>query len=292
VREARFVVTITQRGFSPDGGVHGLYTITGRKDASGCNLAQPDFAREVARHNVIFRTPTPLFGLGLVEATPDAALQANLAATRQRRFRLGIHGSFNTNGNDGTITRFGWKAQNKSLLIFSGEAYNVEQGVSNELFPNERSTDPGCVFNGSPEDVGGLPDQADATTSTAAETSGGSSDVVQFGNFARLTAPPTPADPTPSTQNGATLFDTVGCGLCHSASLTTGPSRYTGMSNVTYHPFSDFALHHMGWGLADRVTQGRRVPHCTSVGTRATAVFPARRSYLRPATGDTRPRRP
>jgi len=62
-----------------------------------------------------------------VEATPDAALQANLGATREQRFRMGIRGRFNTNGNDGTITRFGWKAQNKSLLIFSGEAYNVEQ---------------------------------------------------------------------------------------------------------------------------------------------------------------------
>src|SRR5581483_11940724 len=75
VREARFVMTITQRGFSPDGGVHNLFTITGRKDATGCNLAQPDFPTEMGRHNVIFRIPTPLFGLGLVEATPDAALR-------------------------------------------------------------------------------------------------------------------------------------------------------------------------------------------------------------------------
>jgi len=44
----------------------------------------------------------------------------------------------NRNGNDGTIARFGWKAQNKSLLLFSGEAYNVEQGVTNELFQTER----------------------------------------------------------------------------------------------------------------------------------------------------------
>jgi CxxC motif-containing protein (DUF1111 family) len=28
------------------------------------------------------------------------------------------------------------------------------------------------------------------------------------------------------------------------------------MSNVTYHPFSDFALHHMGQNLADGVSQG------------------------------------
>ncbi len=256
VREARFVVTVTQAGFTRDGGVHDLFTITGRSDAPGCSLAQPDFARELGRSNVIFRIPTPIFGLGLVEDTPDDTLQANLASTRDQRLQLGIHGSFNTSGNDGTITRFGWKAQNKSLLVFSGEAYNVEQGVSNELFPNERSAVAGCVFNGSPEDVGGLPDQSNAGTSAGTDRSGSASDVVQFATFARLTAPPTPADPTPSTQNGAKLFDSVGCSLCHSASLTTGMSRYTGMSNVTYHPYSDFALHHMGWGLADRITQG------------------------------------
>ena len=65
---------------------------------------------------------------------------------------MGISGEFNRSGNDGTITRFGWKAQNKSLLIFAGEAYNVEQGVTNELFPNERETDPSCQYNATPED--------------------------------------------------------------------------------------------------------------------------------------------
>ena len=60
---------------------------------------------------------------------------------------------FNTSGNDGTITRFGWKAQNKSLLIFAGEAYNVEQGVTNELFDNPRGNDPACLFNNDPEDA-------------------------------------------------------------------------------------------------------------------------------------------
>jgi hypothetical protein len=149
IREARF---IRNPDGSLDGGVHGLYTIAGRTDAPGCTLAQPDFAHELAANNVIFRIPTPLFGLGLVENTPDVALQANLDATQAARSQLGIGGRFNTSGNDGTITRFGWKAQNKSLLIFAGEAYNVEQGVSTELFPNERSAVPGCVFNTTPED--------------------------------------------------------------------------------------------------------------------------------------------
>ena len=57
-----------------------------------------------------------------------------------------ITGLPNKNGNDGTIARFGWKAQNKSLLIFSGEAYNVEMGISNELFQTEREENPNCQF--------------------------------------------------------------------------------------------------------------------------------------------------
>ncbi len=256
VREARF---IRNSNGTNDGGVHGLYTITGRSDATGCTLAQPDFAGAESRNNVIFRIPTPVFGLGLVEATSDATLQANLAATQAARRALNIGGTFNTSGNDGSITRFGWKAQNKSLLIFSGEAYNVEQGVSNEAFPNKRSMTTGCGFNATPEDLTFIlnpnPNSPNygTTIGTAAEMS---SDVVNFAAFARLTAPPTPAAPTQSTINGSALFNSIGCSLCHSPALTTGLSPYTGMSNVTYNPYSDFALHHMGGKLADGINQG------------------------------------
>lgn len=260
VREARFVKTSSG---TPDGGVHDLYTIQGRSDASGCTLAQPDFATALSTNNVIFRIPTPLFGLGLVEATPDSVLQANLAATASARAALKIGGVFNTSGNDGTITRFGWKAQNKSLLMFVGEAYNVEQGVSNELFPNERSAVTGCVFNGSPEDATNLLNQNSSspnfntTIGTASEMS---SDIVNFAAFSRLSAPPAPGASTSSTQNGASLFSSIGCSLCHSPALTTGPSVFTGMSNVTYNPYSDFALHNMGVGLEDGITQGAAGP--------------------------------
>jgi CxxC motif-containing protein (DUF1111 family) len=260
VREARFIKTSTG---TADGGVHGLYTITGRSDATGCTLAQPDFADALTANNVIFRIPTPLFGLGLVEATPDATLQANLAATASARAALKIKGVFNTSGNDGTITRFGWKAQNKSLLIFAGEAYNVEQGVSNENFPNERSAVAGCVFNGSPEDATNILNQNSSSSNfgtlvgTASEMA---SDVVNFAAFIRLTAPAAPAPSTASTLNGAALFNTIGCNLCHSPTLTTGASPFTGMSNVTYNPYSDFALHSMGTGLSDGITQGAAGP--------------------------------
>jgi CxxC motif-containing protein (DUF1111 family) len=254
VREARFV---RNPDGSPDGGVHGLFTIAGRVDAQGCNLLQPNFAQQVSAHNVIFRIPTPLFGLGLVENTSDAALQANLSLFQGQKASLGIGGALNTSGNDGTITRFGWKAQNKSLLVFAGEAYNVEQGVTNELFSNERSGVNGCLINPTPEDHTKVFNDAGGTTGTAADMSG---DAVDFALFMRFLAPPTPAPVNNSAVNGSNMFFNVGCAFCHSTQLTTSTSPFSGLSNVTYHPYSDFAVHHMGSGLADGVTQGAAGP--------------------------------
>ena len=68
-REARFKKT--NPGNLTDGGVHDLFTISGMKGAEGCVLQQPDFAAELARKNVIFRIPTPVFGAGLIEQIPD-----------------------------------------------------------------------------------------------------------------------------------------------------------------------------------------------------------------------------
>jgi CxxC motif-containing protein (DUF1111 family) len=240
VREARFV---RNPDGTPDGGVHNLFTIAGRTDAPGCNLAQPDFDAQLAANNVIFRIPTPLFGLGLVENTSDHVFKANLAANRDRKSDLGIAGRFNLSGNDGTISKFGWKAQNKSLNLFAGEAYNVEMGVTNDVMTNERNAVKGCVFNPTPED------------SHAAATNG-ISDIDAFVDAMRLSAPPIPAASTKETQEGQEVFNRLGCVLCHSDTLRTSSSLFTGMSYVTYHPFSDFALHHMGTGLADGVSQG------------------------------------
>jgi CxxC motif-containing protein (DUF1111 family) len=248
IREARFV---KNPDGSDDGGVHGLYTIAGRTDTPGCTLAQPDFAKQVANHNVIFRIPTPTFGLGLLEGVPDDELVSNLAASTGAASQAGcgeIAGELNRSGNDGTVTRFGWKAQNKSLLVFAGEAYNVEQGVSNELFPNERSAVAGCVFNASPEDA------TDATT-------GGAADTTSFAAFMRLSSAPQPTTASPPELRGQALFGTtkapgIGCVFCHTDTLTTGSIRYTGMSSVAIHPYTDLAIHHMGSKLADGVSQG------------------------------------
>jgi CxxC motif-containing protein (DUF1111 family) len=247
VREARF---------PSDGGVHDLFTIAGRTDAPGCNIAQPDFASELKQNNVVFRIPTPVFGAGFIEATPDENLIADAAAVDDRRKPLKIAGGFNhqkktqdafqNNGNDGTISRFGWKAQNKSVAIFAGEAYNVEQGVTNELFPSERQGDPSCQYTTHPEDHTDI-----GSTSLAAL-----SDVVLFAKFMDLLGAPVPAAPTTSTIAGRQAFMNASCDVCHIPQHTTGASSLPGLSFVTYFPYSDFQIHDMGKGLADGIPQG------------------------------------
>jgi hypothetical protein len=163
VREARFV---RNADGSADGGVHAIFTITGRTDAPGCNIAQPNFAQQLLNKNVVFRIPTPLFGAGLIESIRIRPSCPNAAAAASTKIQLGIggkpnfalagrviSGQANNNGNDGTIARFGWKAQNKSLLLFSGEAYNVEMGITNEIFPTEREEHPLCQFATVPNDA-------------------------------------------------------------------------------------------------------------------------------------------
>jgi hypothetical protein len=59
-----------------------------------------------------------------------------------------------------------------------------------------------------------------------------------------------------SAQAGLTVFNSIGCNVCHTQSFTTQPSNVAGMSNRTFEPSSDFGLHHMGVTLADGVTQG------------------------------------
>jgi CxxC motif-containing protein (DUF1111 family) len=250
VREARF---IKNPDGMPDGGVHDLFVISTRVDAAGCNIVQPNFAAAVAAGNISFRIPTPTFGAGLVETIPDGNLKTASVNISGPQASLGIaSGAFNTSGNDGTITRFGWKAQNKSLLIFSGEAYNVEQGVTNEAFPNERDDTQGCRLNPTPEDATHLTDP-EPSNSPASDFS---SDVVNFAAFMRLTAAPTPAPATNTSIRGSNQFVNIGCGSCHIPQQTTGQSVFTGANLVTVSPFSDFALHNMGTGLQDQINQG------------------------------------
>jgi CxxC motif-containing protein (DUF1111 family) len=275
VREARF----KRSNGAPDGNVHALFVITGRKDAPGCSIAQFDFlpagnplTGQGGNPNIVFRIPTPAFGAGLIEAIPDSAILANQQANAVQKAALGISGhpnailsgNVNRSGNDGTITRFGWKAQNKSLLLFAAEAYNVEMGISNQLFPQERDDTPSCLFTATPNDAQNFTTPATSATSNPAVVS----DIEAFANFMRMLAPPTPAPDTPSISSGRDTFIKIGCAHCHTPSLTTGKMIASGsttvpsaaLSNQTIHLWSDLLVHHMGKSLADGITQGGAGP--------------------------------
>jgi CxxC motif-containing protein (DUF1111 family) len=143
--------------------------------------------------------------------------------------------------------------------MFAGEAYNVEMGVTNELFPDERSLPPAsCLFNPTPEDTTNFPASGAAVLS----------DVVAFSNFMRFLAPPTPSAQgipgNPSAQsiaNGQALFTQVHCSLCHTPTLQTGTSSFAaGLNNQSAALYSDLLVHHMGSSLADNVSQGSAGP--------------------------------
>jgi CxxC motif-containing protein (DUF1111 family) len=223
-----------------DGQVHALYVISGRRDDTGnarkCPIRQEDFSDTT---NLRFRITTPVFGAGLIEQIPDSEIRANRGKKPGDKQRLGIRGDVQRQGNSGNrLGRFGWKAQHANLENFAGEAYNVEMGITNELSPGERDTNPECQYAPVPNS---LPPE-----------DGGPSDVELFAAFMRGLAGPTPSQDTPggalSIARGKAAFSAVGCALCHTPTLAGVPL------------YSDLLLHRLGNTLADGIQQGSAGP--------------------------------
>ena len=163
----------------------------------------------------------------------------------------GITGRFNHNGNDGRISRFGWKAQNPTGLVFSGEAYNVEMGITNEGFQTERDETNECQFAQLPNDVTNTDGATGIDTISAIE---------KFSHFMRFLDQPVASTTVPGGANsitqGRNTFVNIGCALCHTPSMTTGNATVAALRAKQANLFSDLALHNMGPLLADGVSQG------------------------------------
>src|SRR5262245_410265 len=275
IREVRFKYQIDSAGNIlrdsagnpiPDGGVHQLWVVNGIKNdptIRQCALTQPDFEQQVRNNNVAFRIPLQMLGLGLIDSIQDREILARQAATASQRAALGIGGHPNRSGNDGTITRFGWKAQNKSITMFAGEAYNVEMGITNELFPQSKEEDPNCNGPQKPEpnDVTRT-DKDDELNQAFKNPLHIMADWMQFSLLMRFTDGPQP-DPLPSAGVGhdRRSFANVGCALCHTPHMQTAPTLNTPvLQDRPVKLFSDLLVHDMGDGLADGITQGAAGP--------------------------------
>jgi len=232
--------------------------------------------------NVIARRKSlPLFGNGLVEAIPDEELIG-----REDPDDLnadGISGRAHRVHDKATdrirIGRFGWKAQQASLLAFGAEAYRDEMGITNDLFPEEACPGGDCkkiqFFNPMP----GLQDVRSLTT--------GLRGIDDFENFMKFLGPPPRATVSLEVQQGERLFHAVGCNACHTPSMKTGPSSAKALNFRRFFPYGDFLLHDIGTG--DGIAQGDakpeeiRTPPLWGVRLRAPFLHDGRASTLREA---------
>ncbi len=250
ILEARF---INQPGTTiPDGNVHQLFTISGRSDATGCSISQPDFTTAQADGNLVLRQVSPTYGAGLMEVIRNSDIIANMNANLTQKASLGITGHPNYSGNDGSIMRFGWKAQVRSTLLMSAIQMNVEMGVTNETYPTEIDQTPGCVLNPQPETV------TNFTPGILTEMFPGDYSRTEY--FTQWLTPPTPAAGTTSTRNGKTQFTNAGCVYCHTTSFKTPHTSRPALDSITINLYSDMLVHHMGPGLADGLAQGGAGP--------------------------------
>lgn len=191
---------------------------------------------------VVQRRTTPLFGLGLVDATPDADFVALAQSQAARRDGVAGRASVVDNIRAGmkTVGKFGWKAQVPSLFQFSGDAYVNEMGITTPDFPNENCPQGNCAelsYNPAP----GLNDDGEGP--------------ILLTNFMTMLAAPPRAATNRDTDDGETTFDRIGCTSCHVATMRTGANPVAALDRKTYHPYSDFLLHDMG-SLGDDLEMG------------------------------------
>jgi len=207
----------------------------------------PREANVVAR-----RITTPLFGLGLMEAIPDETIQANA----RRPQPDGIHGRISlitdVTTQSSRVGRFGWKAQQATLLAFAADAYVNEMGITSRFFPTENAP------NGNTELLSLVDTTADPEDVTNPVTDKG--DIDAAADFIRLLAPPPALPLNRSAEAGRRLFTDIGCASCHTPTQQTGNSEVAALRYQPVNLYSDLLLHDMG-RLADGIGQAAAGPH-------------------------------
>ena len=157
------------------------------------------------------RRTTPLFGLGLVDAVPDAEIRAIAAV--QRFYAPSVAGKVavvtNLTTGKPAVGKFGWKNGNPTLLQFSADAYLNEMGITSPLFPDENCPQGDCSMMAR---YNPRPDLNDAD----------GADVLRFANFMTFLGPPPRHPSTSVTRVGEAVFHAIGCAVCHVPTLVTG----------------------------------------------------------------------
>jgi CxxC motif-containing protein (DUF1111 family) len=179
------------------------------------------------------RSSPDLFGFGLLDAVPDAAIEA--LADPDDRDGDGVSGRPN-HFFDGRLGRFGRKALVPTLQEFNAGAFVIEQGVTNPEVPTEET------IGGAPIPTGADPVDEPEITAEALSLAN---------DFVRFSAPPARLPLRGPERRGRSLFVQIGCQRCHVASLTTGNHPVRALASKRVRAYTDLLLHDMGPDLAD-----------------------------------------
>lgn len=193
------------------------------------------------------RLPPPVFGVGLIEAIPEATILANadpddldgngISGRAAWRIPADYVPGEEVGGGDGPqLGRFGWKANFTSLVETVGHAYHQDMGMTSDFVPVEDSH----------PQAGGV-----AMGDFIADPELTSAHVLRTITYVRLLAPPGRGEQNGVVEEGEALFASMGCTGCHVPSMTTGPHAIDALSGVDVRLYSDLLLHDMGPGLAD-----------------------------------------
>jgi len=201
---------------------------------------------------VSVRLPPPVFGVGLIDAIPEAAILSH--ADPDDRDGDGISGRPNwvtpadyaphapPTADGKRIGRFGRKAQTASLLEQTVEAYHQDMGITSDFRPRENHNPLSSV----PVDAADHVPDPEAPPAT----------VLAVVHYLQTLAPPSPGADNDQRREGRALFASAGCNSCHVTSLTTGPSAIAALANRPVELYSDLLLHDMGDALADQRPDG------------------------------------
>ena len=184
------------------------------------------------------RSTPPVFGFGLVDAIPEAAIL--LREDPNDANGDGIRGRANRT-IDGRVGRFGRKAAVAALFDFNAGAFPQEMGVTTPLSPVEETV------NDKPS-----PPEADPAPDPEITVE----DIAKVTDFTRFLAPPPRQSFTnfldqALAKHGQELFAQLKCAACHTPKLTTGPSDIKALNRKPVALYSDLLVHEMGPGLAD-----------------------------------------
>lgn len=200
------------------------------------------------------RLPPPVFGVGLIEAIPEATILAN--EDPNDTDGDGISGRANMvtpaafvpidepgGGSGPQLGRFSRKAQVTSLLQQTVEAYHQDMGITSDFLVQE-NTNP-------------LSSTPTETADLAPDPEVAAADLRAVVHYIRTLAPPAAGEDTPNRQRGSDVFQQIGCARCHIPVLQTGSNLIQALAFKPVPLYSDLLLHDMGDALADNRPDGQ-----------------------------------